>query len=173
MSSLGVISYGIYLWHETWIYQILGPDHHRRFHDFNLEFWAFFLAVLGLSIISSSLSYFVVEKPALRLKNSIAWWRRAGRRERAGWRRPPGRCRRTRPRRAAAYARPRRRRRGRASSPVPRDAPTGPARPPRAGRRPPTPASWPTQVGGPVDVGQESVAALMEGHVPTPGHQEA
>ena len=45
--------------------------------DFNLEFWAFFLAVLGLSIISSSLSYFVVEKPALRLKNSIAWWRRS------------------------------------------------------------------------------------------------
>ncbi len=78
MASLGVISYGIYLWHETWIYQILGPDHHRRFHDFNLEFWAFFLAVLGLSIISSSLSYFVVEKPALRLKNSIAWWRRSG-----------------------------------------------------------------------------------------------
>ncbi|HEX3979938.1 MAG TPA: hypothetical protein VHW93_01885, partial [Acidimicrobiales bacterium] len=64
-----------YLWHETWIYQILGQGH---FADFDLEFWAFFLAVLGLSIISSSLSYFVVEKPALRLKNSIAWWRRSG-----------------------------------------------------------------------------------------------
>jgi peptidoglycan/LPS O-acetylase OafA/YrhL len=77
MASLGVISYGIYLWHETWIYQILGP-HNDHFRDFDLEFWAFFLAVLGLSIISSTLSYFVVEKPALRLKNSIAWWRRSG-----------------------------------------------------------------------------------------------
>jgi len=73
MASLGVISYGIYLWHETWIYQILGQGH---YHDFNLEFWAFFLAVLGLSIISASLSYFIVEKPALRLKNSLDWWRR-------------------------------------------------------------------------------------------------
>ena len=74
MAALGVISYGIYLWHETWIYQILGQGH---YHDFNLEFWAFFLSVLGLSIGSASLSYFIVEKPALRLKNSLDWWRRA------------------------------------------------------------------------------------------------
>jgi peptidoglycan/LPS O-acetylase OafA/YrhL len=74
MASLGVISYGIYLWHETWIYRILGAG---GYHDFTLEFWAFFLSVLGLSIISASLSYFIVEKPALRLKNSIDWWRRA------------------------------------------------------------------------------------------------
>ncbi len=73
MASLGVISYGIYLWHETWIYQILDVGHYR---DFTLEFWAFFLSVLGLSIVSAGLSYFIVEKPALRLKNSIAWWRR-------------------------------------------------------------------------------------------------
>ena len=73
MASLGAISYGIYLWHETWIYRILDAGH---FRDFTLEFWAFFFAVLGLTIITASLSYFVVEKPALRLKNSIAWWRR-------------------------------------------------------------------------------------------------
>jgi len=73
MASLGAISYGIYLWHETWIYRILGAG---GFPDFNLEFWAFFFAVLGLTIITASLSYFIVEKPALRLKNSIAWWRR-------------------------------------------------------------------------------------------------
>jgi len=73
MASLGVVSYGIYLWHETWIYRILGAG---GFHDFTLEFWAFFVAVLGLTIITASVSYFVLEKPALRLKNSIAWWRR-------------------------------------------------------------------------------------------------
>ena len=72
MASLGVISYGIYLWHETWIYQILGEGGYRLF---TLEFWAYFLCVLGLSIISASLSNFIVEKPALRLKNSISWWK--------------------------------------------------------------------------------------------------
>ena len=74
VASLGVISYGIYLWHETWIYQILKVGHYCR--SSTMEFWAFFLGVLGLTIISASLSYFIVEKPALRLKNSITWWRR-------------------------------------------------------------------------------------------------
>ncbi|MGP0029921.1 MAG: acyltransferase family protein [Acidimicrobiales bacterium] len=73
IASLGVISYGIYLWHEAWIYQILKVGH---FRDFTLEFWAFTLAVLVMSCITASLSYFILEKPALRLKNSIAWWRR-------------------------------------------------------------------------------------------------
>lgn len=73
MASLGVISYGIYLWHETWIFQILKVGH---FHLFQVEFWAYFCAVVALSIVASTLTYFVVEKPALRLKNSLSWWRR-------------------------------------------------------------------------------------------------
>jgi len=73
MASIGVISYGIYLWHEVWIYQLLKEG---RFQLFNLEFWGYFLAVVVLAIGSATISYFVVEKPALRLKNSIAWWRR-------------------------------------------------------------------------------------------------
>jgi peptidoglycan/LPS O-acetylase OafA/YrhL len=74
VASLGAISYGIYLWHETWIYQILKVGHYRLF---TLEFWAFFLSVLALAIISASVSYFVLEKPVLRLKSSITWWGRA------------------------------------------------------------------------------------------------
>jgi len=50
-----------------------------RFQLFNLEFWGYFLAVVVLAIGSATISYFVVEKPALRLKNSIAWWRRPSR----------------------------------------------------------------------------------------------
>jgi len=31
--------------------------------------------VLGASIAAATLSYFVVERPALRLKRRFAWWR--------------------------------------------------------------------------------------------------
>ena len=72
MASLGVISYGIYLWHQTWIDRVLA---HLGPHSlFNLEFWALFFGVLGASIVSASISYFVVERPALRLKRRFAWW---------------------------------------------------------------------------------------------------
>jgi peptidoglycan/LPS O-acetylase OafA/YrhL len=88
VASLGVISYGIYLWHETWIYQILKVGHYKLF---TLEFWAFFLCVLALAIISAGLSYFVLEKPVLRLKNSITWWgRSSGGRSGAGGAGPAG-----------------------------------------------------------------------------------
>jgi peptidoglycan/LPS O-acetylase OafA/YrhL len=75
VASLGAISYGIYLWHETWIYQVLKVGH---YHLFTLEFWAFFLSVLALTIMSASLSYFILEKPVLRLKSRITWWGRSG-----------------------------------------------------------------------------------------------
>jgi peptidoglycan/LPS O-acetylase OafA/YrhL len=73
MASLGVISYGVYLWHEPWIYRILrtGP-----YKPFTLNFGAFFAAVLVLSIVSATLSYFIVEKPILRYKNTLSWWRK-------------------------------------------------------------------------------------------------
>ena len=72
MFALGVISYGIYLWHETWIYQVLDVG---KLHLFDIEFWAYFMAVLGLTVVASTGTYFVIEKPALRLKNSLTWWR--------------------------------------------------------------------------------------------------
>lgn len=85
MASLGVISYGIYLWHEPWMYQILDPDPKKLF---TLNYGGFFLCVLGLSIVSASLSYFVVEKPILRYKNTLSWWRRAPDGARTAPRRP-------------------------------------------------------------------------------------
>jgi peptidoglycan/LPS O-acetylase OafA/YrhL len=76
MASLGAISYGIYLWHQTWIDRVLA---HLGPHSlFNLEFWALFFGVLGASIVAASLSYFIVERPALRLKRRVDWWRPAG-----------------------------------------------------------------------------------------------
>ncbi len=70
MASLGIVSYGIYLWHETWINKLLEQGHLPLF---TMEFWGFFTLVFGMSVLSAVLSYFVVEKPALRLKNAIGW----------------------------------------------------------------------------------------------------
>ena len=71
IASLGVISYGIYLWHETWIYEMLKWG---KYQIFNIEFIGFFCAVLALSIASSSLSYFGLEKPMLKFKRHFAWF---------------------------------------------------------------------------------------------------
>jgi hypothetical protein len=40
------------------------------------EFPGMFLCVLGLSIVSASLGYVIVEKPILRYKSTLTWWRR-------------------------------------------------------------------------------------------------
>jgi peptidoglycan/LPS O-acetylase OafA/YrhL len=71
VAALGVISYGIYLWHEIWIYKVL---HWGNYRLFDIEFFWFFFAVLALTIVSASLSYFCLEKPMLRLKRFFAWF---------------------------------------------------------------------------------------------------
>jgi peptidoglycan/LPS O-acetylase OafA/YrhL len=71
VAALGVISYGIYLWHEIWIYKIL---HWDGDHLFDMNFSWFFLGVMALTIISSSISYFALEKPILRLKRLFSWF---------------------------------------------------------------------------------------------------
>ena len=65
VQALGVISYGIYLWHENWIDKFLDW---RGIPAFSGDFWPMLGAVLALTIVSATVSYFVVERPALRLK---------------------------------------------------------------------------------------------------------
>ena len=74
MASLGVISYGIYLWHLNLIDLFLQwtgwlPDQE--------PYWLLVLAVLGLSIGFASVSYFGLERPILRWKRRISWWDRS------------------------------------------------------------------------------------------------
>jgi peptidoglycan/LPS O-acetylase OafA/YrhL len=64
--SLGLVSYGIYLWHENWISEYLEWRHQQVFAA---PFWPMLGAVLGLTVVSAALSYAVVERPALRLKH--------------------------------------------------------------------------------------------------------
>jgi peptidoglycan/LPS O-acetylase OafA/YrhL len=62
----GLVSYGIYLWHESWI------DRFLRWFDVR-EFGGHTLAMLGFvtacTLAAAAVSYLLVEKPALRLKD--------------------------------------------------------------------------------------------------------
>ena len=64
------MSYGVYLWHQAWVYMFL------RWTNllFKLAWWKMLLPVLALSIGTTTISYFVVERPILSLKDRLAWW---------------------------------------------------------------------------------------------------
>jgi peptidoglycan/LPS O-acetylase OafA/YrhL len=71
LASLGVISYGLYLWHLNLITQV---QEWTGWHDNKVPFWLLSVAVLGVTIPFAAASYFGLERPLLRLKNRIRWW---------------------------------------------------------------------------------------------------
>jgi len=72
--ALGVISYGVYLWHQAWVTMFL------RWGTplFRVALPEMFGAVLALAVASAALSYVVVERPILNLKDRLGWWARPG-----------------------------------------------------------------------------------------------
>jgi len=72
VASLGAISYGFYLWHEAVMSKWVD---YRHLIIFDIPYWKYFAAVFVLSAVVATVSYFVIELPALRLKNSLSWWR--------------------------------------------------------------------------------------------------
>jgi peptidoglycan/LPS O-acetylase OafA/YrhL len=76
MVSLGVISYGIYLWHLNLTDEFLKWT---GLQQGNVPFWVLALGVLALSIAFASASYFGLERPILKRKNRITWWDRLSR----------------------------------------------------------------------------------------------
>jgi peptidoglycan/LPS O-acetylase OafA/YrhL len=62
---LGLISYGVYLWHELWIDKYLQWSDR---HLFNSPVWPMLAVVVALSVVAATISYYVVERPALRFK---------------------------------------------------------------------------------------------------------
>jgi peptidoglycan/LPS O-acetylase OafA/YrhL len=77
MASLGVISYGIYLWHLDLIYELLKWT---GWHQGMIPFGVLAGSVLGISIAFASASYFGLEHPILRYKSRLVWWNRLPRR---------------------------------------------------------------------------------------------
>ena len=75
MASVGVISYGIYLWHLNLIFQFLDWTGWR---PGMVPFWLLALAVFALSAAVASVSYFGLERPILRVKRRMSWWDRSG-----------------------------------------------------------------------------------------------
>ncbi len=63
LALVGVVSYGVYLWHESWIHVYLTLTGDRLFH---IPWWHLTLVVLALSLAAAGLSYGLVERPVLR-----------------------------------------------------------------------------------------------------------
>ena len=66
VQAAGVVSYGIYLWHENWIEKYFDW---RDVPVFSGHFWPLLAAVVGLTVVSATVSWIAVERPLLRLKH--------------------------------------------------------------------------------------------------------
>jgi len=73
VASLGVISYGIYLWHLDLITQFLSWTGYTKGA---VPYWILAAGVLAITTVAASISYFGVEKPMLRIKEHLGWWSR-------------------------------------------------------------------------------------------------
>jgi peptidoglycan/LPS O-acetylase OafA/YrhL len=77
MASLGVISYGLYLWHQTLIDLLVKyyPTLYGSKLFFNVGFWGMFGGIFGAAVVVAAVSYFVIEKPSLRAKRFLPWFK--------------------------------------------------------------------------------------------------
>ena len=89
--AIGLVSYGIYLWHEFWIDKYFDWTGNPRLALSGATLAGFVVFVAGMSVIVATISYYVVERPALRLRRGGL---RGYRRSRRHWSRAedPGDC---------------------------------------------------------------------------------
>jgi peptidoglycan/LPS O-acetylase OafA/YrhL len=65
---LGIVSYGVYLWHEFFIDKYFDWTGNTRLALTGSTLVGFVVFVAGLSVLAATISYYVVERPALRLR---------------------------------------------------------------------------------------------------------
>ncbi len=76
VAAVGVISYGIYLWHISLIFQILDWTGWQVKQE---PFWLLSVLAFAFAAAVASISYFGLERPILRIKRRITWWDRSDR----------------------------------------------------------------------------------------------
>ena len=67
--AVGVVSYGVFLWHFDWIKQLVDFGLLRNVHE--LRFLVLLALTVALTMATAALSWFVIERPALSLKSRI------------------------------------------------------------------------------------------------------
>jgi peptidoglycan/LPS O-acetylase OafA/YrhL len=65
---VGLVSYGIYLWHEFFIDKYFDWTGNRPLQLTGSTLVGFLVFVAGMSLLAATISYYVVERPALRLR---------------------------------------------------------------------------------------------------------
>ena len=70
MAFLGLVSYGIYLWHEAWIGQVFSWFGYTLF---DAPIIPVVLIGFVLTVLTATASYYLVERPLLRLKDRPPW----------------------------------------------------------------------------------------------------
>lgn len=66
--GLGVVSYGVYLWHQEWITLWF---RWTKTHVLGVPQWELFLFTAGAAIATASASYFIAERPTMSLKRYL------------------------------------------------------------------------------------------------------
>lgn len=73
IAYIGLVSYGVYLWHEAWIPQVMSWFGWGLFRGHAVQI---FVVSFAFTLATATLSYFIVERPALRLKSHMPFRRR-------------------------------------------------------------------------------------------------
>jgi peptidoglycan/LPS O-acetylase OafA/YrhL len=73
VAYLGLISYGVYIWHEAWIAEVFKWF---GYTVFDAPIIPVVLFGSALTILTASASYYIVERPVLRFKDRPPWRRR-------------------------------------------------------------------------------------------------
>jgi peptidoglycan/LPS O-acetylase OafA/YrhL len=71
VAALGIVSYGVYLWHQAWV----GMFVQWTGELFRVPLAEMFGAVFALAVVTATASYVLVERPILGLKDRLGWWR--------------------------------------------------------------------------------------------------